>query len=67
MGYVAHAGWRARQREGRRRRAPCGADKLGDPSEPLLVEIVNEAVLQEHTCQEQHGMRVRGSATSMRR
>ena len=41
-------GWRrARQREGRRRGAPCGADELGDAVEPVLVEVVDRAVAQE--------------------
>ena len=64
---VARTGRRVMQREGRRRGAPCSADELGDASKPLLVEVVDGAVVQELTCQEQHGLRVRGGATSVRR
>ena len=64
--FVARAGQGAVQRNGRRRRAPCGADELSDASEPFLVEVVDGAVVQELTCQEQSGLRVRGSATGMR-
>ena len=41
---VARAGRGAVQRDGRRRRAPCGADKLGDAVEPLLIDVVDGAV-----------------------
>ena len=67
VSHVAHGWRRARQRVGRRRGAPCGADELGDAVEPLLVEVVDGAVVQELTCQEQRGLRVRGSATSVGR
>ena len=67
MSHVAR-GWRTvRQREGRRRGAPCGADELGDAVEPVLVEVVDRAVAQELACHEWHGLRVRGRATSVRR
>ena len=59
MSYIAHSWRRARQREGRRGRAPCGADEFGDASKPLLVEVVDGAVTQELACHEQHGLRVR--------
>ena len=64
---ITHARRRARQREGRRWRAPCSADELGDASEPLLVEVVDGAVVQELTCQEQRGLCVRGGTMSVRR
>ena len=51
---------------GWRRGAPCGADELGDASKPLLVEVVDGAVVQELVCQEQRSMRVRGSVTGVR-
>ena len=43
-GFTARAGRGAVQQNGRRRRAPCGADKLGDAVEPVLVEVVDRAV-----------------------
>ena len=47
MSHIA-CGWRrVRQREGRRRGAPCGADELGDAIEPLLVEVVDWAVAED--------------------
>ena len=64
---VARAGRRAMQREGRHMGAPCGADELGDASDPLVVEVVDRAVVQELTCQEQCGLRVRRGATSVGR
>ena len=39
---VARAGRGAVQRNGRRRRAPCGADELGDAVEPFFVDVVNK-------------------------
>ena len=48
-------------------RAPYGTDELGDASEPLLVEVVDGAVVQELSCPEQHGVRVRGGATGVGR
>ena len=55
------------QRKGRCRGAPCGADELGDVSDPLFIQVVDGAVAQELTRQEQRGMCVRGSATGVRR
>ena len=55
------------QRERRCRAAPCGANELGDAGEPFFVEVVDGAVVQEFTCQEQRGMHIRRSATSVRR
>ena len=63
---IARVGRRVMQQEGRRRGAPCGADELGDASEPLFVEVVDGTVVQELTRQEQRGVRVRGSATGVR-
>ena len=57
------AEWRVRQREGRQGGAPCGADELGDAGKPVLVEVVDGAVVQELSCQEQHSMRIHGGAT----
>ena len=66
MSHVANS-WRvARHREGQCRGAPCGTDELDYASEPLLVEVVDGAVVQELTCQEQCGLRVHGGATSVR-
>ena len=59
--------WRARQREGRQGGAPCSVDELGDAGEPVLVEVVDEAVVQEISCQEQRGVRVRGGAMGVGR
>ena len=36
--------------------APYGADELGEAGEPLLIEDVDGAVVQELACQEQRGM-----------
>ena len=41
MSYVARGWRRARQREGRRRGAPSGADKLGNAVEPVLLEVID--------------------------
>ena len=67
MSLVARGWRRGRQREGRRRGAPCGADKLGDAVEPVLVEVVDRAVAQELVRHEEHGLRVHGSVASVRR
>ena len=67
MSYVARS-WRwTRQREGRCGGAPCGADKLGDAVQPVLVEVIDGAVAQEFARHAQHGLRIRGSATGVRR
>ena len=65
MSYVARGWRRVRQREGRRRGAPCGADKLGDAVKPVLVEVIDGAVAQELACHAQSGLRIHGSATGM--
>ena len=46
-------GRRARQREGPQGGAPCGTDELGDAGEPVLVEVVDGAIVEELLCQEQ--------------
>ena len=46
---IAHAGWRARQREGPQGGAPRSTDELGDASEPFFVEVVDGAVVQKLT------------------
>ena len=65
MGHAARSWRRLRQREGRRKGAPCSADKLGDAVEPVLVEFVDGAVAQELTRHAQSGLRVHGSTTSV--
>jgi len=67
MSHVARGWRRVRQREGRRRGAPCGADELGDAVEPVLVEVVDRAVAQELVRHEERGLRVHGSATCVGR
>ena len=62
MGHAARGWRRARQREGRRRGAPCGADELGDEVKPVLVEVINGVVAQELVRHAQSGLRVHGSA-----
>ena len=47
MSYVARSWRRARRRGGWHRGAPCGADKLGDGVDPVLVEVVDGSVAQE--------------------
>lgn len=64
---VARAGRGAVQREGWCRGAPCSADELGDVGEPLVVEVIDGTVVQELSRQEQLGVRVRRSATSVGR
>ena len=61
MSLVAHGWLRGRQREGRRRRAPCGADEIGDSVEPLLIEVVDGAVTQELVRREERGPCLHGS------
>ena len=67
MSLVAHGWLRGRQREGRRRRAPCGADELGDAVEPLLIEVVDGAVTQELIHRDERGPCLHGSAVHVRR
>ena len=61
-------GWlRGRQRVGRRRRAPYGADELGDAVEPLLIEVVDGAVTQELIRRDERGMCFHGSTVHVGR
>ena len=60
--FVARAGQGAVQPNGRRRRAPCGADELGDAVEPLLVDIVDGAVAQELVCRDERSSSLHGCA-----
>ena len=55
----------AMQREGWCRGAPYNIDELSDVREPLLVEVVDGAVVQELTRQEQRGVCIRGSTTGV--
>ena len=50
--FVAHARRGAVQREGWRRGAPSGAGELSDAGEPLVVEVIDGAVVQELPRQE---------------
>ena len=67
VSYVAHGWRRASQRVGQCRGAPCSADKLGDAVKPVLVEVVDWAVVQELVRHEERGPCVHGNVTSMRR
>ena len=67
MSCVARGWRRVRQRVGRRRGAPCGADKLGDAVKPVLIEVVDWAVAQKLIRHEERGPCVRGNATSVTR
>ena len=66
MSHVARGWRRVRQREGRCRGAPCGADELGDAVEPLLVEVVDGAVAQELVRREERGLCLHGSTVRVR-
>ena len=65
MGHAARSWWSASKREGQRRGAPCGADKLGDAVGPILVEVIDGAVAQELGHHAQSGLRDHRSATSV--
>ena len=60
--FVARAGRGAVQRNGRRGRAPYGADKLGDAVEPLVVDVVDGTVAQELVCRDEHSSSLQGCA-----
>ena len=45
--FITRAGRGAVQRNERCRRAPCGADELGDAVEPFFVDVVDGTVAQE--------------------
>ena len=51
--FVTRAGRGAVQRNGRRRRAPCGADELGDAVEPFFINVVDGMVAQELVCRDE--------------
>ena len=54
---VARCGWLLRQQARRPDRAPVrDTDELGDPLEPLLVEITHRAVAKELPRHEQSGL-----------
>ena len=63
MSHVARRRWLLRQGVGRCDGDPGRVDKLSDPLEPLLVEVVDQAVAKELPCHEQGGLRVRGAVT----
>ena len=60
--FIACAGRGAVQRNGRRRRAPCGADELGDAVEPFFVDVVDGAVAQELVCRDERSSSLHGRA-----
>ena len=66
MSDIARSWRRMRQREGRRERAPFGADELGDVNEPLLVEVVDGAVTHELVRREERGPCLHGSMVRVR-
>ena len=59
---IAHAGQAAVQRNGRRRRAPCGTDKLGDAVEPFFVDITDGTVAQELVRRDECSLSLHGRA-----
>ena len=42
--FIARAGRGVVQRNGQRRRAPCGTDELGDAVEPFFIDVVDGTV-----------------------
>ena len=46
---------------------PRGADELGDAVQPVLVEVVDQAITQDLACHEQRSLRVHGCTPSVRR
>ena len=60
--FVARAGRGAVQRNGWRRRAPYGADELGDAVEPFFVDVVDGTVAQELVCRDEHSSSLHGCA-----
>ena len=59
---IARAGRGAVQRNGRRRRAPCGADELGDAVEPFFVDVVDGTVAQELVWRDDRSSSLHGRA-----
>ena len=60
--FVARAGRGAVQWNGRCRRAPCGADELGDAVEPFFVDVVDGTVAQELVCRDERSSSLHGCA-----
>ena len=60
--FVARVGRGAVQRNGRCRRAPCGADELGDAVEPFFVDVVDGTVAQELVCRDERSSSLHGRA-----
>ena len=60
--FIARAGRVAVQRNGRRRRAPCDADELGDVVEPFFIDVVDGAVAQEFVCRDERSSSLHGCA-----
>ena len=58
--FVTRAGRGAVQRNGRRRRAPCGADELGDAVEPFFVDVIDGTVAQELVCRKERSSSLHG-------
>ena len=50
------------QRNGWRRRAPCGADELGDAVEPFFIDVVDGMVVQELVCCDECSLSLHGRA-----
>ena len=56
---VTHYRWLLRQRASQPIKAPVhDADALGDPLEPLLIEITHRTVAKELMCREQSDLRI---------
>ena len=66
MSPVARGLLRGRQRVGRRQRALCSSDKLGDAVEPLLIDVVDGAVMQELVRRDERGPCLHGSMVRVR-
>ena len=50
------------QWNGRRRRAPCGADELGDAVEPFFIDVIDGTVAQELVCRDERSSSLHGCA-----
>ena len=61
-GFTARAGRGAVQRNKRRRRAPCGADELGDAVEPFFVDVIDGTVARELVCRDERSSSLHGCA-----
>ena len=60
--FVTRVGRGAVQRNGQRRRAPCGADELGDAVEPFFIDVVDGTVAQELVCCDERSSSLHGCA-----